>query len=105
MSEETENEYEYDEDVVLFLEAMEDKDVDRTLERLNVLLERVLDVEDDLHQDITSPKILTEMHTIIKESFDIPQKMLAIKIRSRSPRRKAVMFIKAMENALRRVKK
>lgn len=51
---------------------------------------------------ILQPVNITKLHNAIMEQYDIPRKMLMLRNRVPSAHRRAVMFIKAIANGLKR---
>ena len=83
--------------------AIMDEDNEDTIEYLNELLEKVLMGDEGLMVAITTPSVITDLHNLLQEHLKVPQKLLMIKTRTSSRKKRAVLFISSMINGTERV--
>jgi hypothetical protein len=81
--------------------SIENDDIKLTRTLVDELQELVLHDRDSIGW-ILQPVNITKFHTAIMQQYEIPRKMLMLRNRVPSAHRRAVMFIKAIANGLRR---
>ena len=83
-------------------DAIKDKNKDEILSLFSEIEEQVK-ADVDLIGYITEPAVIHELHELLRENFEIHQKMLMLRNRVPSRSRRAILFVQVMKNAVSRI--
>lgn len=83
--------------------AIEDKNLDKAKEALQLMLTCAENKDALLIQEVTQPAVITDLHTKLIETFSVNRRAMMLKNRVSVRDRRALLFIRAMQNGLRRV--
>lgn len=75
------------------------KDKAEVLSCLEKIQNVVLD-DDDLSGEITTPAVLTELHTLLIQHMDVAPKNMRLRNRIPNRKRRAFLFVQAMKNGV-----
>jgi len=83
--------------------AIRSGDKDKTRELLASLQEEISLGHSDLIAEITTPAVITELHSLLNENLGVPPRAMMVKGRVTSRRSRAALFCKAMRSGVERV--
>jgi hypothetical protein len=87
----------------LLLAAIEGKNLTEAKAVLSTMLDRVQQKDMLLIQEVTQPVVITELHTKLIENFGVNRRAMMLKSRVPGRDRRALLFVRAMQNGLSRV--
>lgn len=85
------------------LDAMEENDLQRAKDSLQLMLESIQQKDMSLIQEVTQPVVITELHTKLIETFGVNRRAMMLKNRVPTRDRRAMLFVRAMQNGLNRI--
>lgn len=80
-------------------------DADAVMEVLTESYQAVLDNDQELINTITDPRVITSLHERLIERLGVNPRAMQLKRRVPARKQRALFFIKAMQNGVRRVQK
>lgn len=84
--------------------AITERNLAETKSALESISVGITEKDIPLIQEITAPPVITDLHKQIGESFGVPQRAMMLKNRVSTTQRRALLFVKAMQNGLNKVK-
>lgn len=78
------------------------KDAQATVQALEKLLNTVKS-DSEAVKEITEPAVISSLHQQLIAAFDVPPRSMLLKARVPARVRRAILFVQAMQNGMRRV--
>lgn len=85
-------------------DALTERNLADTKNALESISVGITEKDTSLIQEITAPPVITDLHKQIGECFGVPQRAMMLKNRVSTTQRRALLFVKAMQNGLSKVK-
>lgn len=82
-----------------FIEKIEEGDSDKSLAAVDLIIEAIA-TDTDLAVEIVDPTIITNLHELLIEHFDVVPRAMQLNRRFPNTATRAVMFAKAMRNGI-----
>lgn len=80
-----------------------DGDAQQVQSRLAEIYEELLGNDMDLVNSIVEPRVISSLHQRLNERLGVPPRAMMLKTRVPLRKQRALMFVKAMQNGVRRV--
>lgn len=85
------------------LDALENRDLAEAKASLQLMLDSAQQKDMALIQEVTQPVVITELHTKLIETFGVDRRAMMLKNRVPGRDRRALLFVRAMQNGLNRI--
>lgn len=78
------------------------KNIEKTNEALATLIE-VVRRDAEAVKDVTEPSVISSLHRLLVDTFGVPPRAMFLKTRVPNRIRRAILFVQAMQNGMKKI--